>query len=64
MDGAQLLPWIRKHPQLNEGLAILEKIIQVSHYAVLETDVSKQAFGLLHKQYRNSKEAERTRYYC
>ncbi|GAB3254055.1 hypothetical protein [Chitinimonas naiadis] len=61
--GQQILPWMRKQPKFAEGPAILEKLVYASRYGMRDTPTSKQAFQLLHKQYPNSEEAQRTRYF-
>jgi hypothetical protein len=61
--GAQILPWVRRHPRSGENPALLEKVIHASHYVQHNTPTSKQAFMLLHRLYSKSPEAQRTKYY-
>lgn len=61
--GQQILPWLRAQPKFDEGPAILEKLVWASRRGANHTPTSRAAFQLLHKQYPNSPEALRTRYY-
>jgi hypothetical protein len=61
--GSVLLPWLRTHSRFAEGPALLEKLVRASRYGQADTETSRQAFALLHKQYPNSAEAQRTPYY-
>lgn len=57
-----MLPWLRAHKSA-EGPALLEKLVHASRYGPKDTKASHAAFQLLHQQYPNSPEAQRTRYY-
>ena len=60
--GKVMLPWLRTHKSA-EGPALLEKLVYASRYGPNDTKTSHAAFQLLHQQYPNSPEAQRTRYY-
>ena len=60
--GQVMLPWLRTHKSA-EGPALLEKLVYASRYGPSDTKTSRAAFQLLHQQYPNSPEAQRTRYY-
>lgn len=61
--GKQILPWMQLHPRSAEGLAILEKLVEISRYGVRDTATPRQAFILLHKHSPNGLEAIRTNYF-
>jgi hypothetical protein len=60
--GQAMLPWLRVHRSA-EGPALLEKLVYSSRYGPNDTKTSRAAFQLLHQQYPNSPEAQRTRYF-
>ncbi len=60
--GQAMLPWLGAHRSA-EGPALLERLVYASRYGQGDTATSRAAFLLLHKQYPNSPEAQRTRYY-
>lgn len=61
--GRQILPWLSTQPKSAEGPALLEKLVWESRRGMRHTPTSRAAFQLLHKQYPNSPEAQRTRHY-
>ena len=60
--GQALLPWLAVHKSA-EGPALLEKLVYASRYGANDPATSRRAFLMLHRQYPNSPEARRTRYF-